>query len=469
MTIELKDEEIKDTKVKKEQNEIPLDKKKQSYWKYILFVILFAVIGVGIYYGTKIYRMSKDIGFKLDANTVFTDAKPELKKDPTGNFTNALIIGVDTRENGNYANTDTMIFLSYNHTTHNIVMISVPRDFLVETDKTTHWYNKINGVYSYNESLKQGSGLEALKTTIEEVVGQQIQYYAMVDFKAFTQIIDAVGGIDVNVENSFTDYYYLDSTTVSFTAGPQTMDGETALKYARSRKSLDNGEGTDYARARRQQKVISALQEKIISTDTLANPKTLIQILSSISDSIKVSEFTQDDIIAALTIGKDMLQNGNKHYSFVLDPASGNSQLIEVKGDPNVEYTIGPKLGLGKYDDIHEYVNLVLTKPAIYAENPIVYVYNTGLGASGTTLKVNQLKKEYPYINILQSYANIGTYSGVTIFSTTEGFSESVKELSTFLNTQNTIKPETITTKFNYEGVAILFGEENETQLSEVE
>jgi len=348
-------------------------------------------------------------------------------------------------------------------------MISVPRDFLVETDKTTHWYNKINGVYSYNESLKQGSGLEALKTTIEEVVGQQIQYYAMVDFKAFTQIIDAVGGIDVNVENSFTDYYYLDSTTVSFTAGPQTMDGETALKYARSRKSLDNGEGTDYARARRQQKVISALQEKIISTDTLANPKTLIQILSSISDSIKVSEFTQDDIIAALTIGKDMLQNGNKHYSFVLDPASGNSQLIEVKGDPNVEYTIGPKLGLGKYDDIHEYVNLVLTKPAIYAENPIVYVYNTGLGASGTTLKVNQLKKEYPYINILQSYANIGTYSGVTIFSTTEGFSESVKELSTFLNTQNTIKPETITTKFNYEGVAILFGEENETQLSEVE
>lgn len=469
MTIELKDEEIKDTKVKKEQNEIPLDKKKQSYWKYILFVILFAVIGVGIYYATKIYRMSKDIGFKLDANTVFTDAKPELKKDPTGNFTNALIIGVDTRENGNYANTDTMIFLSYNHTTHNIVMISVPRDFLVETDKTTHWYNKINGVYSYNESLKQGSGLEALKTTIEEVVGQQIQYYAMVDFKAFTQIIDAVGGIDVNVENSFTDYYYLDSTTVSFTAGPQTMDGETALKYARSRKSLDNGEGTDYARARRQQKVISALQEKIISTDTLANPKTLIQILSSISDSIKVSEFTQDDIIAALTIGKDMLQNGNKHYSFVLDPASGNSQLIEVKGDPNVEYTIGPKLGLGKYDDIHEYVNLVLTKPAIYAENPIVYVYNTGLGASGTTLKVNQLKKEYPYINILQSYANIGTYSGVTIFSTTEGFSESVKELSTFLNTQNTIKPETITTKFNYEGVAILFGEENETQLSEAE
>lgn len=469
MTIELKDEEIKDTKVKKEQNEIPLDKKKQSYWKYILFVILFAVIGVGIYYGTKIYSMSKDIGFKLDANTVFTDAKPELKKDSTGNFTNALIIGVDTRENGNYANTDTMIFLSYNHTTHNIVMISVPRDFLVETDKTTHWYNKINGVYSYNESLKQGSGLEALKTTIEEVVGQQIQYYAMVDFKAFTQIIDAVGGIDVNVENSFTDYYYLDSTTVSFTAGPQTMDGETALKYARSRKSLDNGEGTDYARARRQQKVISALQEKIISTDTLANPKTLIQILSSISDSIKVSEFTQDDIIAALTIGKDMLQNGNKHYSFVLDPASGNSQLIEVKGDPNVEYTIGPKLGLGKYDDIHEYVNLVLTKPAIYAENPIVYVYNTGLGASGTTLKVNQLKKEYPYINILQSYANIGTYSGVTIFSTTEGFSESVKELSTFLNTQNTIKPETITTKFNYEGVAILFGEENETQLSEVE
>ncbi|HOV29671.1 MAG TPA: LCP family protein [Candidatus Dojkabacteria bacterium] len=462
MTIEIKDKEPNTVQV-------PLNKKKANYWKYILFTAILAIVGIGVYYGTKIYKISKDIGFKLDANTVFTETKPELKKDTTGNFTNALIIGVDTRENGNYANTDTMIFVSYNHTTHDIVMISVPRDFLVETDKTTHWYNKINGVYSYNESVEQGSGLEALKTTIEEVVGQEIQYYAMVDFKAFTQIIDTVGGIDINVENSFTDYNYLDSTTVSFTAGPQTMDGETALKYARSRKSLDNGEGTDYARARRQQKVISALQEKILSTDTLSNPKTLIQILSSLSNNIKVSEFTQDDIVAALAVGKDMLQNGNKHYSFVLDPASGNSQLVEIKGDPNVEYTIGPKLGLGMYDDIHEYVDLILQKPAIYAENPVIYVYNTGLGASGTTLKVNQLKKEYPYINILQSYTNIGTYNGITVFQTAEGFSKSVEEIANFLNTQNILKPETITTKFNYEGVAVLLGQENETQLSQTE
>ena len=340
------------------QNILPDIPKKKSNWPRILLFILVGIALGGIgYFLYKSSQISKELGFKFNIGEVVTTKKPELKKDTTGRYTNVLFVGVDSRESSYISNTDTIMVGSYNHQTKDITMISIPRDFYVITNPQTKWVNRINTVYAAAENAQEGEGFPALISSVKDVTNLEIQYYAMVDFKAFTQIIDTVGGIDINVENSFTDYNYLDSTTVSFTAGPQTMDGETALKYARSRKSLDNGEGTDYARARRQQKVISALQEKILSTDTLSNPKTLIQILSSLSNNIKVSEFTQDDIVAALAVGKDMLQNGNKHYSFVLDPASGNSQLVEIKGDPNVEYTIGQKLGLGMYDDIHEYVD----------------------------------------------------------------------------------------------------------------
>jgi len=94
---------------------------------------------------------------------------------------------------------------------------------------------------------------------VEELVGEEIQYYAMIDLKGFVNLIDSLDGTYINVENSFTDYMYpadnnVGYQTVTFTAGPQTMDGDIALKYARSRHSMDNGEGSDFARARRQQK-----------------------------------------------------------------------------------------------------------------------------------------------------------------------------------------------------------------------
>src|SRR5690606_38935153 len=134
---------------------------------------------------------------------------------------------------------------------------------------------------------------------VKEVTGLETQYYAMVDLQGFRQAIDAVGGVVVNVENSFTDYCYpADETstnstlrrcgdagmypaeTLTFTKGPQTMDGATALKYARSRKAA-GVEGGDYSRARRQQRVISALRDKLMSSETYLNPQKFLEIMDA--------------------------------------------------------------------------------------------------------------------------------------------------------------------------------------------
>lgn len=240
MTIDIQLDEKKPAKIvppkliTKSEKPIRVDNpgKKKKWPLFLVLGIVLVILG-GL--GFLVYKgiiLSKNIGFNFNANDIITPQKdPELEKDSSGKYTNLLIVGVDTREKTDLLNTDTLILASYNHESKDIVMISIPRDFNVGINGNT-WFNRINSVYASAEKRTAGSGMMALRKSIEEVTGTEIQYHAMVDFNGFVKIIDAVGGVDINVENSFTDYQYPDGysyKTISFKAGPQTMDGQTAL------------------------------------------------------------------------------------------------------------------------------------------------------------------------------------------------------------------------------------------------
>jgi LCP family protein required for cell wall assembly len=375
-----------------------------------------------------------------------------------------MIVGIDTRENSSLLNTDTIVVASYNYDTNSVTMLSIPRDFHVEVNKATHWFARINAVYGTAEKNAEGTGLDELQKTVEEITQQEIQYYAMVDFKAFVEIIDSIGGITVDVENSFIDYMYPLGTgyqTVSFTEGIQEMDGETALQYARSRHSMQNGEGSDYARAARQQKVIIAVKDKILSTETLTNPVTLMNLISSVADNIKVSEFNLEDIQAGLDLAKEYQEKNGVLNNFVLDPSIGNGKLVEVKTLASGAYAIGPKLGLGIYTDIHEFLQMLAKDPELYAEDSTIRVYNTGLGYQATYQKVLELQEQYPYLNIVFSGTLYSDKEGITVYThDSEPKPHTVEILSTYLNADSTTKPEYITNNLNGEDVTILLGKE---------
>ena len=476
MTIDIQLDEKKPAKIvtpeliTKSEKPIKIEspRKKKKWPIFVLLGIVLVILGGLVFLVYKGIAFSKNIGFNFNANDITAPEKePELAKDSSGKYTNILIVGVDTRDKEALLNTDTLILASYNYETKDIVMISTPRDFMAEINNS-NWFNKINSVYLYAENKTKGSGMMALRKTIEEVTGTEIQYHAMVDFKAFEKIIDAVGGVDINVENSFTDYDYPDGyskKTISFKAGPQTMDGKTALEYARSRHSQQNNEGSDYSRARRQQKVIVALQEKILNTSTLTSPKAIMEIFASVANNIKVSEFTIDDIQAGLNLAKDFQDNNGKSYSFVLDPSAGNSQIISNQNvlDPDgktvTDYRIGPKLGLGNYTDINKYVKQILLHPQLYTENASVYVYNVGIGAQEASKKVAELKKAYPYLKITYSWTKYSNKEGSAIYSNTpDTYLRTVTEYSKFLGITQTTKPDYITANLNGGNVTILLG-----------
>ncbi len=437
---------------------------KGKVFKIILAIFLVLITSTVFYFLYKGYKATKDFGFQFNPGQIIEKKKiPELKKDSTGKYTNVLIVGIDTRENTQLLNTDVIIVGSYNHETKNIVMISVPRDFHAQTHLDKIWFNKINSTYMVNEKKLEGSGLPVLEQVVEGITGLEIQYHAMIDFNGFVDLIDAVGGVYVNVENSFTDYMYpLRSgyQTISFKAGPQLMDGDTALKYARSRHSQQNGEGSDYARARRQQKVIDALKDAILSSETLLNPTKLMNMFSSVQNNVKVSEFTLEDIQAGVNILKNMKDDTTSStYSFVLDPTIGNYSLIGTDIVKNAGYAIAPKEGLGKYTKIQEFIQLSLNNPPLYSENPSIYIYNTGLGYQDTYTKTNELRTHFKYLNIRFMGTRYSDKEGVYIYSNKEGeYSSSVNTLATYLKIENLTKPEYITTRLNNEDIVLLFG-----------
>jgi len=117
-----------------------------------------------------------------------------------------------------------------------------------------------------------------------------IHYYIRIDFSGFEKIIDEVGGIKVHVDNSFTDYQFPTDDhkyqVISFEEGLQTMDGSTALNFARSRHG-NNGEGSDFARAQRQQKVIQALKDRLLSYNTMLSPLKINGLLKDVSENLR--------------------------------------------------------------------------------------------------------------------------------------------------------------------------------------
>ncbi len=206
---------------------------------------------------------------------------PAENLDNTNGVTNFLLLGIRGEGTDSPNLADTIIVLSYDHTTKNPTMISVPRDLWVPSLQA-----KINAAYYYGEEASRGAGIQMAEAAILEDLGTPIHYTAVINFTIFKEIIDLLGGIDVDVNPGFTDPLFpiqgMENAqpesaryeSITFATGSAHMNGETALKFVRSRHSAGD-EGTDFARSRRQQQVISALRQKMLTPAFLLDKNTL--------------------------------------------------------------------------------------------------------------------------------------------------------------------------------------------------
>jgi LCP family protein required for cell wall assembly len=192
---------------------------------------------------------------------------------------NVLLLGVDARPDEIGAmRTDTMILATLDPSDNSAGMLSIPRDLWVTIPG--YGENRINMAhYDGDEKNYPGGGPALAKRTVQYNLGVPVNYYVRVDFGGFRRIVDAIGGIDIDVEAPIIDDTYPDENygydPLYIEAGHQHMNGELALKYARTRHG-----NSDFDRAKRQQQVLLAIRDQALQLDLLPKLPELMVILA---------------------------------------------------------------------------------------------------------------------------------------------------------------------------------------------
>ena len=260
--------------------------------------------------------------------------------------TNFLVLGIAGGNHDGADLTDTMIFLSADLKTADSMMMNIPRDIWVP-DLVT----KINTVYFYGEKKGKDEGFKSLNAVFQEFFGQNINYSFLVDFATFKDMIDLIGGIEVVVDQAFDDYHYpipgkekdecggdkeykCRYEHLHFEQGLTHMDGTQALKYVRSRHA-EGEEGTDFARSKRQEKIMLALKNRLLSFEIISSPSKLKAILTTVREHLVI--YPEPSVEEQVSLVKLALR-------FVTKQKTIRLLNLETGDEDNPQFLVNPPL-----------------------------------------------------------------------------------------------------------------------------
>ena len=305
-----------------------------------------------------------------------------MKKDKYGNI-NVLLLGYWGEGHDGGFLTDSIIIASRNPEVGNISMFSIPRDLRVKYPNGA--YGRINGVFHNFLTKTQDHTLSAsgFSENIGTMLNMEIPYFATIDFVAFKEVVDAIGGIDILIPETIHDTTYPNEAnrgyiTFHIDAGLQHLDGDIALKYARSRHST-----SDFSRSLRQQQIIMGIKDKVLSSGlSLENAQELYgQYKTYVSTNITLSEMLR-------TV--QYIKNLNNFTSFGFTTYCSYSNFLNMSSacflyTPERELFWGASiiLPLGatanriqEYGKMQDFTRLIVSNPAFVKQNASIEVIN---------------------------------------------------------------------------------------------
>lgn len=344
--------------------------------------IVFAVAAFLLFKVNQFYRTT----FTQSVSVTNPSKPPEEKK-----VYNILIMGYGGAGHDGAYLTDTLMIAHVDLNKKRVNLVSLPRDLWIKVPTKTaeDFHSKINSVYqmvlypknypnvAYKEASEQGAA-DFVKEAVKQVSGLTIDNYVAIDFTGFKKAVDLLGGVDVTVEKTFDDYEYPidgkeddacdkkdqefeDAVKIAtqdavlafpcryehlhFTAGTTHMDGATALKYVRSRHSLQDG--TDFGRAARQQRFLEAVREKVVSITFI--PK-IIPLLDELKTYIRMDVSLPD-------INKFIGQaNQSKSYK-ISNLVISNDNYVKNSFSDYGGFILVPKAGLDDWSEVHQAID----------------------------------------------------------------------------------------------------------------
>lgn len=368
-----------------------------------ILVVSGVLFSQGLLNINKVFKGTAQQAAALDENVDVS----KLKGEGDGRV-NILLTGIGGEKHSGGDLTDTLMLASVDPVNHTAALLSVPRDMWVTIPGKGSM--KINAAYAtakYEYMRKNkvagtdakaiNAGFTAIDQTIEQVLGVPIHYNLLVNFQAFKQAVDTVGGVTVDVPEDLYDptmAWENNKNPYLARAGSQIFDGKHALMYARSRET-----SSDFARGERQRAVLLALKQKAVTLGTLGNPTKLSGLLGSFGSNVQ-TDLSISDAGRLYAIMKQVHNNNISSVSLAgttstTSGGAGEDSLITT-GNINGQSVVQPRAGLENYEAIQEFVRSRLQDGYITKEKAKVLVVN-GTVQSGLAQRTADKLKSYGY------------------------------------------------------------------------
>jgi LCP family protein required for cell wall assembly len=437
----------KEKKLLKKQNKKPKTLTGKII-KWIIWLIVLGCVGYGGYFGYKFIATGNNIF--LGSNVFGILQTSPIKKDANGR-TNFLVLGTSEDDPGHEgANlTDSMMIVSISQDKKDAYMFSIPRDLYVEYGMACNagYSGKINEYFSCSNqgdsAADEQDRLVKTQSFVGDIFGLDIQYGVHVNQTVIKEIVDAVGGVDVDIQGSgdapgildrnadwrcnYTCYY------VKYDNGVHHLDGEHALylSMARGHDAPTYGlSRSNFDREINQQKIIMAVKDKAVNTGIITNLSAITKLMDALGNNLRTN-IKIDEIRTLMQVANDVKANDVHSVSLI----DGNEKVMTtgMYGDASV---VMPSAGIFQYDDLRAFIQKNLVNYAVFNESAPVAVLNAS-GIDGLAQREAGKLTDAGFNVIIISSApddSIASTERVAIYQIGDGNDATSKKLAEMFN-----------------------------------
>jgi len=307
-----------------------------------------------------------------------------------GQQVNILLLGMGGYENDAPFLTDSIMAVTIDPNSHRVMLASIPRDLVVhmnlQTNQSSIWTNKINAAYevAYTNIIcciapqytGHDGGGHAAEHEVGKITGLTFDRYIAIDFKAFRDMVNALGGVDVCLTSNLDDYTYPNYghgyIAIHFRAGCQHLNGEQALQVARSRHSIEPEQSSDFGRSRRQQDIMEAIKKKATTVNGWSKAP---QLLDALQKNIH-TDMSLSDMKAIYDWGKNLPDSSIIKLALTAPAAATAGNFLYAGNCGMGPYASQLCPEDPSYRRIKQFIGSVFIDPAILAERAPVQITN---------------------------------------------------------------------------------------------
>jgi LCP family protein required for cell wall assembly len=460
-------------KGKRKKDKKPFSKKRRII-KWLIIAIIVALLAVG---GWVLYK-ALSAGSTIFKGNILDIVKSEPLQEDSNGRSNILLLGTseDDPDHGGAWLTDSMMVISVDQNKKVVDMFSIPRDLYVEygmacnsgyAGKINEYFGCVNDDFE-NETAEE-ERLAKTRTFVGQIFDMDIQYAVHVNHTVIKEAVDAVGGIDVDIQGSNGDPGVYDRNFdwrcnyecfyVKYDNGVHHLDGEHALFLSMARGDIAPTYGlgnSNFDREKNQQKILISLKEKAASTGTLTDVGKIISLIDALGHNFRTN-FQTKEIRTLMKIAADVKSDNIKSIS-LYDEDGG----LVKSGSYGGASVVMPSAGIFNYGQIRAYLKQKLSTNPVTRENAQVVVMN-GSGTAGLAqTQADKLTKEGLVISGVET-APDGTYGDVEVYQIGDGMSATEEKLQTLLKVtvRTTTPPVTVADGTNF---VVIFGKAPATE-----